>query len=96
MDQLRIATPRGLQGRPEHFEHAPGWSEEFGASAEALGAPVDAVGFAIGIRLCHGLSIGQVFGFFEGNQGYLIVSEKDLLDNSEPGFGRAVQAGHYG
>ena len=77
MDQFRIATPRSLQGRPEHFEHAPGRSEELGAVAKAFRAPVDTVGFAIGIRLCHGLSIGHVFGFFEGNQGLSDSLEKD-------------------
>jgi len=33
----RHATPRSLQGRPEHFEHAPGRRNESGAAAELFG-----------------------------------------------------------
>ena len=63
MDQFRIATPRSLQGRPEHFEHAPGRSEELGAVAKAFRAPVDAVGLTIGRALAMACVLARSSGF---------------------------------
>ena len=45
---------------------------------KAFLAPDDAVGFAVGFGLSHCLGIGQVFGFFEGDEGDLIVAAQDV------------------
>tara|TARA_B110001450_G_C17664966_1_gene499132 strand:+ start:4674 stop:4934 length:261 start_codon:yes stop_codon:yes gene_type:complete len=65
--EVFIATPCRLQSGLKHFEHVTGLGEEFGVSAKALWAPVDAVGIIIGLCFSHGIEGLQCFGFIEGN-----------------------------
>ena len=44
--------------------------------SKAFWTPVYAVGFAVGFGLSHCLGIGQVFGFFEGDEGDRMVLRK--------------------